>query len=63
MTTKADRHLPSNRPKKSSADKKARQKVHRRRLMALGLSEEKINKLNAAEMRALLRRPKKIKAG
>jgi len=62
MTTKADRHLPSNRPRKSEADKRARQKVHRKRLVALGLSEAKVNKLTAKEMRDLLRNPTKVKA-
>lgn len=61
MTTKADRHHPTTRPKKSEADKRARQKVHRKRLVALGVPEEKVVKLNAQEMRTLLRRPKKIK--
>lgn len=63
MTTKADRHHPTTRPKKSEADKRARQKVHRRRLVSLGLSEDKVNRMTAQEMRALLRHPKKIKAG
>lgn len=62
MTTKADRHHPSTRPKKSEADKRARQKVQRKRLVSLGLPEEKVNKLNAREIRTLLRRPAKIKA-
>jgi hypothetical protein len=62
MTTKADRHHPSTRPKKSEADKRARQKVHRRRLVALGLPEAKVNKMTPQEMRTLLRFPAKIKA-
>lgn len=62
MTAKVDRHLPSNRPRKSEADKRARQKVHRKRLIALGLSEAKVNKMTAQEMRDLLRHPKKVKA-
>lgn len=61
MTTKADRHAPSNRPKKSESAKRARQNVHRRRLVAAGLPEEKVKKMTAQEMRALLRHPKKIK--
>ena len=62
MTTKADRHHPTTRPKKSEADKRARQKVHRKRLVAAGLPEDKVNKMTAQEMRTLLRHPKKIKA-
>ncbi|HMO49891.1 MAG TPA: hypothetical protein PKE26_05805 [Kiritimatiellia bacterium] len=61
MTTKADRHHPTTRPKKSEAEKRARQNVHRKRLVALGLPEEKVKKLTAKDMRTLLRRPKKIK--
>jgi hypothetical protein len=61
MTTKADRHTPSNRPKKSEADKRARQKVHRKRLVSLGLAEDKVAKLTPQQMRTLLRHPKKIK--
>lgn len=60
MTTKADRHHPTTRPKKSEAEKRARQKVHRSRLVAIGLPEAKVNRMTAQEMRALLRHPKKI---
>lgn len=62
MTTKADRHTPSNRPKKSESAKRARQNVHRKRLVKLGLAEDKVSKMTPQEMRTLLRRPKKIKA-
>lgn len=61
MTTKADRHTPSNRPKKSEADKRARQKVHRKRLVNLGLAEDKVAKMTPQQMRTLLRHPAKIK--
>jgi hypothetical protein len=61
MTTKANRHHPTTRPKKSEADKRQRQKVHRKRLVGLGLAEDKVNKMTAQEMRKLLRHPKKIK--
>ena len=62
MTCKADRHKPSNRPKKSETAKRKRQNVHRKRLVALGLAEDKVAKMTAQEMRTLLRHPKKIKA-
>lgn len=61
MTTKADRHHPSTRPKKSEADKRQRQNQHRKRLVALGLKEEVVKKMTAQQMRTLLRKPKKIK--
>jgi hypothetical protein len=62
MTTKADRHHPSTRPKKSEAGKRSRQKVHRKRLVAAGLPEAKVEKMTPQKMRSLLRHPKKIKA-
>lgn len=62
MTTKADRHHPSTRPKKSETDKRKRQNLHRKRLVALGMKEEVVKKLSAQDMRTLLRNPKKIKA-
>ena len=62
MTTKADRHHPSTRPKKSESAKRKRQNIHRKRLVGLGLSEAKVKKMTAQEMRDLLRHPKKIKA-
>jgi len=61
MTTKADRHHPSTRPKKSESEKRKRQNLHRKRLVALGLKEEAVKKMSAQEMRTLLRKPKKIK--
>jgi len=62
MTTKADRHHPSTRPKKSETGKRKRQNVHRKRLVGLGLAESKVAKMTAQEMRTLLRHPKKVKA-
>ena len=62
MTTKADRHAPSNRPKKSESAKRARQNVHRRRLVALGLAEDQVKKMTPQEMRTALRHPKKTAA-
>jgi len=61
MTSKADRDQPANRPKKSESAKRKRQNIHRKRLIALGLAEDKVKKMTAQEMRALLQHPKKIK--
>lgn len=52
-----NRHL--TRKRKSEAEKRHRHKVHRRRLVALGVPAEKVTKLNSKEMRALLKRPVK----
>jgi hypothetical protein len=48
------------RPKKNACDKRRREKVHRKRLVALGLPERKVKKMGPVEMRELLREPKKL---
>ncbi len=60
MTCKADRHKPSNRPKKSDAQKRKRLKVQKKRLVALGLAADKVEKLDPNTVREMLRRPAKI---
>ena len=49
------------RPVKKTSDRKRRQKVQRRRLIALGVPEEKVKKLNPLQVRMLLKRPAKVK--
>lgn len=49
------------RPVKKTGDRKRRQKVQRRRLVALGVPEEKVKKLNPLQVRMLLKRPAKLK--
>jgi hypothetical protein len=49
------------RPRKSEADKRRRQKVWKKRLLALGVAEARIDKLTPIQMRDLLKRPKRIK--
>lgn len=51
----------AGRPVKGTADKKYREKVQRRRLVALGMSEDKVTKLNAAQVRDLVKAPAKVK--
>lgn len=51
----------AGRPVKGASDKKYREKVQRRRLVALGMSEEKVMKLNALQVRELLKAPAKVK--
>ena len=54
---------PRTRPKKGACEKRRREKVHRKRLIGLGMAEAKVNAMNPAQVRTLLKRPKKIKAG
>lgn len=49
-------------PTKSAGKRRQRIKVQKRRLVALGVEETKINKLNAQQIRALLRHPAKLVA-
>ena len=51
------------RLKKNAGDKRRRVKVQRKRLIALGVPAEKVGKMNPKEVRTLLKRPAKIKAG
>jgi hypothetical protein len=48
------------RPVKGTSDKKRREKVQRSRLVKLGVSEEKVNKMDATEVRTMLKRPAKL---
>jgi hypothetical protein len=48
------------RPKKSGGNKRRREKLHRKRLVALGVPEEKVNKMGPVNVRKLLRKPKKL---
>ena len=49
------------RPVKKASDKKRREKVQRKRLLALGVSEEKVNSLDAFQVRQMLKRPAKVR--
>ncbi len=50
------------RPVKKAGDKKRREKVQRKRLIALGVEPAKVQKLNAAQVRQLLKEPAKLKS-
>jgi len=52
------KHL--RRPKKKPAEKRRRQATQRQRLVSLGLSEDEVSKLDAKEVRQLLRHPAKL---
>ena len=48
------------RPKKSTAERARRLKAQKKRLVALGISQETADKLQPLEIRTLLLRPKKV---
>ena len=48
------------RKRKTGTDKRRRVATHKKRLVALGVSEEKVSRLNTAQIRKLLRKPKKL---
>ena len=49
------------RPKKSPAERARRQKTQKKRLVALGVSQETADKLQPIEIRNLLKRPLRAK--
>ena len=49
------------RPKKSTAERARRQKEQKKRLVALGISQETADKLQPIEIRTLLKRPLRAK--
>lgn len=50
------------RPKKAPAEKARRQKVQKRRLVALGVAEETVAKMQPKAVRTMLRHPAKVAA-
>ena len=50
------------RPRKSDASHRRRTKIWRRRLIALGMKEEAVNKLTPLQVRTLLKRPAEVAA-
>lgn len=48
------------RPRKSGAARNRRRLEQKRRLVALGMPSEEVEKLNSLEVRTLLKRPKKV---
>ena len=49
------------RPKKSTAERARRQKAQKKRLVALGISQDTADKLQPLEIRTLLKRPLRAK--
>lgn len=54
------RNNDTTRPRKSGAARNRRLLEHRRRLMALGVPEEKVMQLNHPRIRMLIAKPKLI---
>jgi hypothetical protein len=50
------------RPTKSVGERKRRYKEQRKRLVALGVDEAIVNKMDVKSIRELLKRPTKVKA-
>ncbi len=48
------------RPSKGGGTKRRRQNDHRKRLIALGMDETTVNKMNAKEIRTKLKYPAKV---
>ena len=54
--------LSQVRPIKGDRERRRRQKTHRNRLVALGMSAEAVEALNPHQVRDLLKRPALLKA-
>lgn len=50
-----------NRPIKKPADKRRRERVQSKRLIALGVSAEKVKSMNSKQVRLMLKEPTKVK--
>ncbi len=48
------------RPRKTGVARRRRQKLHRKRLLALGVPAKEVETMDSARMRLLLKRPKQI---
>ncbi len=53
---------PVTRPKKSGLERRRREKTQRSRLVALGMDEEAVRKMDTKTIRALIQKPEKVKA-
>jgi hypothetical protein len=60
MASTADRNKNRTRPTKSHAARTKRQNDQKKRLLALGMDEAAVSKLNPKEIRDLLKRPAKV---
>lgn len=53
---------PVSRPKKNACERKRRDNVHKKRLVALGMSEEDVKHITSKGVTKLLKRPKQTAA-
>ena len=60
MASTEARNKNRTRPSKSNSARNKRQNDHKKRLIALGMGEEAVSKLNPKEIRDLLKRPAKV---
>lgn len=60
MATSTFRNKNKVRPKKSPAAKRQRIKAQKKRLVALGVPQDQVEKLQSDELRTLLRHPKRV---
>ena len=60
MGTTAERNKNLSRPKKSNGNKMRRQREQKKRLVALGMNEAIVAKMNAREVLDKLKRPAKV---
>ncbi len=60
MATSTFRNKNEVRPKKGASDRRRRVETQKKRLIGLGMPEESVQKLQANEIRVLLRRPKLV---
>ena len=51
----------TKRPKKTGCERRRRQKVQRKRLVGLGVPEQKVKSMTAKAVREMLKRPAKLK--
>jgi hypothetical protein len=61
MATSIFRNKNKVRPRKTGAQKRRRLLEQRRRLIALGVSEERLRHMTVRDIRTLLRNPTKVK--
>jgi hypothetical protein len=61
MTIWRERCKNYQRPRKKDSEKRRREQIHRRRLIALGMPADQVARLDPSKVRALLKRPLKIK--
>ena len=55
------KNVRAKRPIKKTSDRRRRIKVQTRRLIGLGVPEEKVKNMNPKQVRLLLKRPAEIK--